>query len=83
MLFPDPARGFESIAALPDASLIILAAPVRQNIELLSQVPVVSGFSRTVTDVGGTKREIVNAAADFAQTDPEPDASELWTDVYR
>ena len=28
-------------------------------------------------------REIVNAAADFAQTDPEPDASELWTDVYR
>jgi len=55
-------RGFESIAALPDASLIILAAPVRQNIELLSQVPVVSGFSRTVTDVGGTKREIVNAA---------------------
>ena len=55
-------RGFESIAALPDASLIILAAPVRQNIELLSQVTVVSGFSRTVTDVGGTKREIVNAA---------------------
>jgi pyruvate dehydrogenase E1 component alpha subunit len=28
-------------------------------------------------------REIVNAAADFAQKDPEPDPSELWTDVYR
>jgi pyruvate dehydrogenase E1 component alpha subunit len=28
-------------------------------------------------------RDIVNAAADFAQHDPEPDASELWTDVYR
>src|SRR5713226_8056581 len=28
-------------------------------------------------------REIVNAAADFAQHDPEPDASELYTDVYR
>ena len=28
-------------------------------------------------------REIVNAAADFAQHDPEPDAAELWTDVYR
>jgi pyruvate dehydrogenase E1 component alpha subunit len=28
-------------------------------------------------------RETVNAAADFAQHDPEPDASELWTDVYR
>jgi len=28
-------------------------------------------------------REIVNAAADFAQHDPEPEAAELWTDVYR
>ena len=26
-------------------------------------------------------RDIVADAADFAQTDPEPDASELWTDV--
>jgi pyruvate dehydrogenase E1 component alpha subunit len=28
-------------------------------------------------------REIVNASADFAQRDPEPDVAELWTDVYR
>ena len=28
-------------------------------------------------------RETVNAAADFAQHDAEPDAAELWTDVYR
>jgi pyruvate dehydrogenase E1 component alpha subunit len=28
-------------------------------------------------------REIVNAAADFAQHDPEPEASELYTDIYR
>jgi pyruvate dehydrogenase E1 component alpha subunit len=28
-------------------------------------------------------REIVNAAADFAQHDVEPDAAELYTDVYR
>src|SRR5512140_379474 len=28
-------------------------------------------------------RDIVNASADFAQHDPEPDASELWTDIYR
>ena len=68
-------RGFETIAALPESSLIVLAAPVRQNIELLQQIaagitaPVGSGgspgsgFSRTiVTDVGGTKRDIVNAA---------------------
>ncbi len=26
-------------------------------------------------------RDIVNASADFAQSDPEPDAAELWTDV--
>jgi pyruvate dehydrogenase E1 component alpha subunit len=26
-------------------------------------------------------REIVADAADFAQADPEPDASELWTDI--
>ena len=26
-------------------------------------------------------REVVNASADFAQNDPEPDAGELWTDV--
>jgi pyruvate dehydrogenase E1 component alpha subunit len=28
-------------------------------------------------------REVVNAAADFAQHDPQPDASELYTDIYR
>ncbi|WP_454628098.1 pyruvate dehydrogenase (acetyl-transferring) E1 component subunit alpha [Bradyrhizobium cenepequi] len=28
-------------------------------------------------------RDIVNAAADFAQHDPEPEPSELYTDVYR
>jgi pyruvate dehydrogenase E1 component alpha subunit len=28
-------------------------------------------------------REIVNAAADFAQHDPEPDPAELYTDIYR
>jgi len=27
-------------------------------------------------------RAIVTEAADFATADPEPDASELWTDVY-
>ncbi|MEC5290292.1 pyruvate dehydrogenase (acetyl-transferring) E1 component subunit alpha [Aurantimonas sp. C2-6-R+9] len=27
-------------------------------------------------------REIVADAADFAQNDPEPDISELWTDIY-
>jgi prephenate dehydrogenase len=51
-------RGFESIGALPTTSLIVLAAPVRQNIELLQQIerPTVA------TDVSGTKRDIVSAA---------------------
>ncbi len=33
--------------------------------------------------VDGEVREIVNEAADFAQHAPEPDASELYTDIYR
>jgi pyruvate dehydrogenase E1 component alpha subunit len=34
-------------------------------------------------DIDAGVREIVNAAADFAQHDPEPEVSELYTDVYR
>jgi pyruvate dehydrogenase E1 component alpha subunit len=33
--------------------------------------------------VDGEVRNIVNAAADFAQHAPEPDPSELYTDIYR
>jgi prephenate dehydrogenase len=51
-------RGFDSVAALPDTSLVVLAAPVRQNIELLSHLKP----SAMATDVSGTKREIVAAA---------------------
>ncbi len=28
-------------------------------------------------------RQVVNDAAEFAQSDPEPDPAELWTDIYR
>ncbi len=31
--------------------------------------------------IDGKIRDVVNAAAEFAQNDPEPDPSELWTDV--
>ena len=51
-------RGFDSIAALPETSLVVLAAPVRQNIELLSHLK----SPAIATDVSGTKREIVAAA---------------------
>ena len=54
-------RAVGSVAALPEASLIVLAAPVRQNIDLLQQLARRKGQS-VVTDVGGTKREIVKAA---------------------
>jgi len=68
-------RGFDSVGALPDTSLIILAAPVRQNIDLLQQI---SGGGRVVadpatqrpvvTDVSGTKREIVTAARGLSRS---------------
>jgi pyruvate dehydrogenase E1 component alpha subunit len=35
-----------------------------------------------VKAIDGEVRKIVNEAADFAQSAPEPDPSELWTDVY-
>ena len=62
-------RGFANIAAVPHASLVVLAAPVRQNIELLHEMSRVGRVlvdpanPRTLlTDVGGTKRDIVSAA---------------------
>ena len=33
-------------------------------------------------DIDKDIRRIINEAAEFAQADPEPDPSELWTDVY-
>ncbi|MGH6924102.1 MAG: pyruvate dehydrogenase (acetyl-transferring) E1 component subunit alpha [Propylenella sp.] len=36
----------------------------------------------TLKDIDKEIRRIVNEAAEFAQQDPEPDPSELWTDIY-
>ena len=70
-------RGFPNVGALPNVDLLILAAPVGQNIELLKHLAGLTGpapqgvAGRTmsappertiVTDVGGTKRAIVEAA---------------------
>src|SRR5690606_37369816 len=33
--------------------------------------------------IDGKVRDVVNEAAEFATQDPEPDPSELWTDVLR
>jgi pyruvate dehydrogenase E1 component alpha subunit len=32
--------------------------------------------------IDGEIREVINSAAEFAQNSPEPDPSELWSDVY-
>lgn len=47
---------------LAEADLIILAAPVRQNLALLESLPLHVEGSAIVTDTGSTKREIVAAA---------------------
>src|ERR1043166_676398 len=47
---------------LAEADLVILAAPVRQNIELLAMLDENVRQPAVVTDVGSTKRAIVDAA---------------------
>jgi prephenate dehydrogenase len=51
------------LRAVSDADLIILAAPVRQNLVLLRQVAEYVTPATVITDVGGTKRSMVEAAA--------------------
>lgn len=53
----------EGASALCGSDLIVLAAPVRQNLEILRDVAARSPRPLLVTDVGGTKRAIVDAAA--------------------
>ena len=55
-------RAFDSVGALPAVDLIVLAAPVNQNIELLKQLASGRPDPVVITDVGGTKRAIVDAA---------------------
>ena len=52
----------ESVAAIPAADLIVLAAPVQQNIDLLAEIGRTLKTPAVVTDVGGTKGSIVTAA---------------------
>src|SRR2546421_12474028 len=47
---------------LAEADLVILAAPVKQNIELLAELDDNVTQPAVVTDVGSTKRAIVDAA---------------------
>lgn len=56
-------KGLAGVAELPVIELVILAAPVRQNARLLTELPVHVRAAAIVTDVGGTKRDIHKAAA--------------------
>ncbi|MGH9253490.1 MAG: prephenate dehydrogenase/arogenate dehydrogenase family protein, partial [Vicinamibacterales bacterium] len=44
------------LSAVANADLVVLAAPVRQNLSLLRQVAAHVSAAAVVTDVGGTKR---------------------------
>ena len=48
---------------LAEADLVILAAPIQQNLEILRDLPDNVTGSAVVTDTGSTKRAIVEAAA--------------------
>lgn len=58
----------DDLSAVGDADLIVLAAPVRQNLSLLQQVAAQASPSAIITDVGGTKRKIVDAAGALSES---------------
>jgi prephenate dehydrogenase len=52
----------DDLVVLAEADLVVLAAPVRRNIELLGELDQHVRQPAIVTDTGSTKREIVTAA---------------------
>lgn len=52
----------DDLIVLAEADLVILAAPVRQNLALLDQLDDYVRQPAVITDTGSTKREIVEAA---------------------
>lgn len=61
-------RGADSAADAADADLVVLAAPVRQNLKLLAEVAQRLPAASIVTDVSSTKRDIVETANALACT---------------
>jgi prephenate dehydrogenase len=53
----------DDLGMVAEADLVILAAPVRQNIALLAELPEFIARPALVTDVGSTKSAILDAAA--------------------
>jgi prephenate dehydrogenase len=56
-------RAVDTLDRVGPVELIVLAAPVRQNVKLLTESLLQLPGSTIITDVGGTKRDIVRAAA--------------------
>ena len=54
--------GADDLVVLAEVDLVILAAPVRQNVAILADLDANVRQSAVVTDTGSTKREIVAAA---------------------
>ena len=52
----------DDLVVLAEADLVILAAPVRQNLALLDRLDAVVGQAAVVTDTGSTKRAMAEAA---------------------
>jgi prephenate dehydrogenase len=63
-------RAAGSVAEIGHPDLLVLAAPVRQNVQLLAQAAQCLNGSTLVTDVGGTKRDIVEAAKTLPEGQP-------------
>src|SRR5262245_43318335 len=55
----------DDLIVLAECDLVILAAPVRQNITLLAELDEYVRTPAVVTDVGSTKREIAQAAREL------------------
>jgi prephenate dehydrogenase len=53
----------EDPVVLAEADLVVLAAPIQQNLEILQSLPVDVPGAAVVTDTGSTKRAMVAAAA--------------------
>lgn len=59
-------HGASAVADIGDVTLIVLAAPIRQNMELLKALAAQPRPRTIVTDVGGTKRSIMAAARELS-----------------
>ena len=55
--------GADDLVMTAGADLVVLAAPVRANIDILGELPRHIPGEATITDVGSTKRDVMAAAA--------------------